>query len=185
MSPSRPAERVVSLVPSITEALAEARPEALVGVTNWCTHPAGLDVERVRGTKNPDLAAIRDLAPDVVIAHMEENRQLEVLRLRNAGINVWVSRIETVPEAFAAHDELFDQVLGWPRPAWLEEARPRWTGPLPPVTGRVAVPIWRAAALEVRDIETGSFLGRTVDQRGMEVNSARSWGGRHCLRWRA
>ena len=40
----RPPRRVVSLVPSLTEALAETVPERLVGATDWCTHPAGLDV---------------------------------------------------------------------------------------------------------------------------------------------
>ena len=57
----RPAARVVSLVPSITEALASVRRGAVVGATDWCTHPADLDDSleaRVRGTKNPDLAAI-------------------------------------------------------------------------------------------------------------------------------
>ena len=54
-----PAARVVSLVPSLTEALAVSAPDRLVGATDWCTHPADLDVTRVRGTKNPDLAAIR------------------------------------------------------------------------------------------------------------------------------
>jgi len=43
-----PARRVVSLVPSITEALATSRPEALVGATGWCTHPADLSVTRPR-----------------------------------------------------------------------------------------------------------------------------------------
>jgi ABC-type Fe3+-hydroxamate transport system substrate-binding protein len=69
-----PALRVVSLVPSITESLADAHPERLVGATDWCTHPAGLTVTRVRGTKNPNLATIRDLAPDLVVANKEENR---------------------------------------------------------------------------------------------------------------
>ena len=39
----KPAGRVVSLVPSITEALASVRREAVVGATDWCTHPADLD----------------------------------------------------------------------------------------------------------------------------------------------
>ena len=67
--------RIVSLVPSITEGLASVRPEALVGATDWCTHPADLDqhgVTRVRGTKNPDLATIRALQPDLVVANKEE-----------------------------------------------------------------------------------------------------------------
>jgi ABC-type Fe3+-hydroxamate transport system substrate-binding protein len=141
-----PATRVVSLVPSITEALASVRPEAVVGATDWCTHPADLDnygVIRVRGTKNPDLAAIRALAPDVVVANKEENRELDVRRLREAGIRVEVTDIETVPDAVAAYRHLFHDVLDWPRPAWLEQAEGLWCGPLPPVTRRVAVAIWR------------------------------------------
>lgn len=140
------ATRVVSLVPSITEAIAGVRPEAVVGATQWCTHPADLDrhgVVRVRGTKNPDVAAIVALRPDVVLTNREENRELDVRRLRAAGVRVWVSRIETVAEAFAAYDELFDDVLGWPRPAWLEQARELWLGPPSAVSRRVAIPIWR------------------------------------------
>ncbi|HWJ09641.1 MAG TPA: helical backbone metal receptor, partial [Nocardioides sp.] len=67
-----PPTRIVSLVPSITEALATDAPDRLVGATEWCTHPADLDVTRVRGTKNPDLAAIRALSPDLVVANKEE-----------------------------------------------------------------------------------------------------------------
>ncbi|MEV6816936.1 helical backbone metal receptor, partial [Micromonospora sp. NPDC051296] len=32
--------RVVSLVPSLTEAVAVTRPGLLVGATDWCSHPA-------------------------------------------------------------------------------------------------------------------------------------------------
>jgi ABC-type Fe3+-hydroxamate transport system substrate-binding protein len=138
-----PLTRVVSLVPSITEALAGARPEALVGATDWCTHPEGLEVTRVRGTKNPDLAAIRALRPDLVVANKEENRELDVRRLRDAGVRVEVTEIESVPQAVAAYHHLFDRVLGWDRPSWLAEAERLWCGALPPVTRRVVVPVWR------------------------------------------
>src|SRR3954464_10703968 len=132
----RSVSRVVSLVPSITEALASVRREAVVGATDWCTHPADLDetIEaRVRGTKNPDLDAIRALRPDVVIANREENRELDVRRLRESGVRVEVTRIETVPEAVATYQHLFDDVLGWPRPAWLAEVDALWCGPVPEV----------------------------------------------------
>ena len=82
--PRRP-QRLVSLVPSLTEALAATVPERLVGATDWCTHPADLSVARVRGTKNPDRAAIAALAPDLVVANQEENRRTDVERLRAAG----------------------------------------------------------------------------------------------------
>ncbi|MBV6726398.1 helical backbone metal receptor [Nocardioides daeguensis] len=138
-----PARRIVSLVPSITEALAADVPDRLVGATQWCTHPADLAVVRVRGTKNPDLAAIRALAPDLVVANQEENRELDVRRLRDAGVAVWVTAIETVPQALTSLARLYDEALGHPAPPWLEQARARWSGPLPAERGRVAVPVWR------------------------------------------
>ncbi|CAN5331894.1 helical backbone metal receptor [soil metagenome] len=135
--------RVVSLVPSITEAVAMDRPEALVGATDWCTHPADLAVTRVRGTKNPDLQAIRRLAPQLVIANKEENRALDVARLREAGIPVWVTDVESVPQALESLGRLYAEALGWGRPDWLSEASEMWSRPVGRQRGRVAVPIWR------------------------------------------
>ncbi len=137
-----PAARVVSLVPSLTEALATSARGVLVGATDWCTHPADLDVARVRGTKNPDLAAIRALSPDLVVANQEENRELDVRRLRDAGVPVWVTRIETVPESLSSMSRLFGEALGMTDPSWLTAAQSLWATPLEPRL-RVAVPIWR------------------------------------------
>ena len=137
-----PATRVVSLVPSLTEALAASAPGVLVGATDWCTHPGDLDVARVRGTKNPDLAAIRALEPDLVVANQEENRELDVRRLRDAGVAVWVTRIETVEESLASMSRLLTTALCLADPPWLVEARRLWTTPAAPRLA-VAVPIWR------------------------------------------
>ena len=160
----RNVRRVVSLVPSITEALASVRREAVVGATDWCTHPADLDTtleQRVRGTKNPNLATIRELAPDLVIANHEENRELDVRRLRESGIEVHVTQIETVPEAVETFEHLFDHVLGWERPDWLAEAERLWCGPTPPVSQRVAIAIWRDPWMVVgRDTFTGDLVRR-------------------------
>ncbi|SDE18461.1 helical backbone metal receptor [Nocardioides lianchengensis] len=158
-------DRVISLVPSITEALASVRPDALVGATDWCTHPADLVVRRVRGTKNPDLAAIRDLAPDLVVVNREENRELDVRRLREAGVRVHVTVIETVPQAVEAFEELFDDVLGWARPEWLATARDLWCGPLPPVRRRAAIPIWRDPWMVVG---ARTFTGDLARRLGLE-----------------
>ena len=139
----RPPRRVISLVPSLTEALAVTVPERLVGATDWCTHPAGLDVPRVRGTKNPDRAAIAALEPDLVVCNREENRRLDVDRLRAAGLPVWVTVIESVDEALTSMRRLFGEVLDVGTPAWLADAERQWAQP-PAGTGqRVAVPIWR------------------------------------------
>ena len=156
-----PAARVVSLVPSLTEALAATRREALVGATDWCTHPADLDVQRVRGTKNPDVRRIVDLAPDLVVANQEENRELDVRRLRDAGVPVWVTVVRTVPEALASMHRLFTEGLGWGVPGWLAEASAAWTGPLPAVRTKVAVPIWRDPWMVIgRDTFAGDLLRR-------------------------
>jgi len=139
---------VVSLVPSLTEAVAVSAPGRLVGATDWCTHPAGLAVTRIRGTKNPERARIAALAPDLVIANREENRKLDVARLREAGLAVWVTVIESVPEALASLRRLLTGPLGLDTPGWLAATERAWAGPAPRPWSdrpgrRVAVPVWR------------------------------------------
>ncbi len=143
LSLTSPPQRVVSLVPSLTEALAVTVPSRLVGATDWCTHPPGLDVPRVRGTKNPNRAAITALSPDLVVANREENRRHDVERLRAAGIPVWVTEIETVDAALRSLRRLFTEVLSVPEPEWLQSAATEWSNPasLPPL--RTVVPVWR------------------------------------------
>jgi ABC-type Fe3+-hydroxamate transport system substrate-binding protein len=99
--PRAPA-RLVSLVPSLSETLWWWHlADQLVGVTDWCVAPPSAypGAVRVRGTKNPDVAAIVELAPDLVIANEEENRELDVQRLREAGVPVYVTRVRTVEGA--------------------------------------------------------------------------------------
>ncbi len=156
-----PALRVVSLVPSLTEALAATCPDRLVGATDWCTHPAGLDVARVRGTKNPDLGAVAALRPDLVVANKEENRELDVRRLRARGIPVWVTEIETVPKAVSSIRRLLAEALEVAEPGWLGEAEDAWCGPVPAPSARAAVPVWRDPWMVVgRPTFTADLLAR-------------------------
>ena len=94
--------RLVSLVPSLSEVLWWWHlADALVGVTDWCVAPPNAfhSARRLRGTKNPDTAAIVDLAPDLVVANDEENRELDVRRLREAGVAVYVTKVRRVDDA--------------------------------------------------------------------------------------
>ncbi|QKE85975.1 cobalamin-binding protein [Arthrobacter sp. NEB 688] len=171
-----PARRVVSLVPSLTEALAATCPDRLVGATDWCTHPADLDVGRVRGTKNPDLAAVAALAPDLVVANKEENRELDVRRMRERGLAVWVTDIETVPQSLASMARLLTEALEVPEPGWLGEARAAWAGPVPAATARVVVPVWRDPWMVVgRPTFTADLLARC----GYEVVGGAAGTGRY------
>jgi iron complex transport system substrate-binding protein len=92
--------RIVSLCPSITESLAAlGLAESLAGVTRYCIHPreALAGVPRVGGTKNPDLAAIRALGPDLVFCNSEENREEDISALKRE-FPVDVSHPRTVGE---------------------------------------------------------------------------------------
>jgi ABC-type Fe3+-hydroxamate transport system substrate-binding protein len=140
---TRPPQRIVSLVPSLTEALAVSVPGRLAGATDWCTHPADLDVRRVRGTKNPDRAAIIALRPDLVVANREENRRHDVEHLRAAGIPVWVTEIETVGAALDSLRRLFTDVLAVPVPGWIRAAASEWSRPPALPALRTVVPVWR------------------------------------------
>jgi ABC-type Fe3+-hydroxamate transport system substrate-binding protein len=143
VSLTAPPQRIVSLVPSLTEALAVTVPGRLAGATDWCTHPAGLDVPRVRGTKNPDRAAIAALRPDLVVANREENRRHDVELLRAAGIPVWVTEIETVDAALRSLRRLFTDVLSVAEPEWIRSAAAEWSGPPALPALRTVVPVWR------------------------------------------
>jgi ABC-type Fe3+-hydroxamate transport system substrate-binding protein len=156
-----PVRRVVSLVPSLTESVASVDPTALVGATDWCTHPADLDVRRIRGTKNPNLAEILALQPDLVLANKEENRRTDIQRLRTAGIPVWVTDIQTVDQAFDSLGRLFTKALGWDEPSWLPEARIAWAPPPSRPDLDVAIPIWRDPWMVVgRSTFTGDLARR-------------------------
>jgi hypothetical protein len=172
---TRPVRRVVSLVPSLTESVAATRPAALAGATIWCTHPAGLDVPRVRGTKNPDLAAIARLAPGLVLANQEENRRVDVERLRAAGIPVWVTVIRTLDEAFTALRRMFREALGWPEPAWLGEAERAWRPPAPGPPLRAVIPVWRDPWMVVG---SATFTGDVAERLGLR-NVYRDHEGRY------
>ncbi|MGW5863807.1 helical backbone metal receptor [Streptomyces sp. NPDC055239] len=156
--------RVVSLVPSLTEAVAVSVPGALVGATEWCSHPDDLDdlgVVRVGGTKNPDVPRIIGLAPDLVIANEEENREPDLAELRAAGVEVLVTEVRDLPGAFRELARVL-AACGAGRPGWLDEAETAWARlPSPEARLSAVVPIWRRPWMVLgRDTFAGDLLRR-------------------------
>jgi len=156
--------RIASLVPSLTEAIGETDVTRLVAATDWCTHPAGLDVPRIRGTKNPDVEAVVALAPDLVLASQEENRPADLDALRAAGLAVYVTDIRTVDGGLDSLGRMLSACgfgPGDPVP-WLDEARALWAAlPEPARRRRAVVPIWRRPWMACgADTFTGAVLAR-------------------------
>jgi ABC-type Fe3+-hydroxamate transport system substrate-binding protein len=159
-APPRPPRRIVSLVPSLSEAVAVTAPGLLVGATDYCTHPAGLDVPRVGGSKYPSVAAVLELTPDLVLANEEENRAEDVEALRAAGIPVWVTAPRTLAQAFTSLGRMLAACdLG--RPQWWDEARRAWAPTFDgaPPRARALVPVWRRPWIALgRDTFAGDVL---------------------------
>jgi ABC-type Fe3+-hydroxamate transport system substrate-binding protein len=161
-----PPRRVVSLVPSLTETIAVSAPGLLAGATDYCTHPAELEVARVGGSKYPDLERVRSLGPDLVLANAEENRLSDVDSLRAGGIPAWVTAPTTLAGAFTSLRRMLAACGVDPAPAWLDEARRAWSstydGSRPARTA--VVPIWRRPWMVLGE---GTFAGDVLRQLGV------------------
>lgn len=96
-----PPKRIVSVVPSQTELLADlGLADRVVGITKFCIHPDTWfrSKARVGGTKTLNLDKIRMLQPDLIIANKEENNREQIEELA-AEFPVWISDIRTLGEA--------------------------------------------------------------------------------------
>ncbi|WP_456427383.1 ABC transporter substrate-binding protein [Rhodocaloribacter sp.] len=103
LSLDAPPRRIVSLVPSQTELLADlGLDEEVAGVTRFCIHPEGWKARKriVGGTKNVNLERVRALAPDLILANLEENTRADVEAL-DAFAPVFVTDVRDVPGAAA------------------------------------------------------------------------------------
>ena len=106
-----PPQRVVSLVPSLTESLFDLDlGDRLIAITDYCTRPADKvqRLPRVGGTKTPDVARIIELQPDLVLLNDEENRREDAEALQAAHIPIWVTGPRSVFEALNVLWNLMD-----------------------------------------------------------------------------
>jgi ABC-type Fe3+-hydroxamate transport system substrate-binding protein len=104
-----PPRRIISLVPSLTEALfVFGLDDEVVGVTNFCVEPraAVTAKAKVGGTKTLDVPRLLSLKPDLVVASAEENRKEDILALIEAGVKVFVTLPTTVAEAIDLLEQL-------------------------------------------------------------------------------
>ena len=111
--------RIVSLVPSVTELLAQwDLVQRMAGRTTFCVEPAWIrrTVPALGGTKDPDIPGILAQRPDLVILEKDENTREAAESLRAAGIPIHVLEIRSVADVKRSLVEL-GQLLGVPEQA--------------------------------------------------------------------
>lgn len=152
---SGPPRRIVSLVPSQTELLAAlGLDEEIVGVTRFCTHPAGWARRKatVGGTKNARVDDILALEPDLVLGNKEENTA-ELVEALSPHVPVYVTDVSDLPGALhmmSAVGALVDRAVAATRlveeiRAGFERLAEEVRGPAIPV----AYLIWRGPYMTV------------------------------------
>jgi ABC-type Fe3+-hydroxamate transport system substrate-binding protein len=143
------ARRVVSLVPSVTETLL-AWGITPLAVTRFCEAPG---VQTVGGTKNPDVAAIAHLSPDLVVMDKEENRSTDAEALQALGLVVHATHVRSLDDVAQTLAELAAALdCPAPDPSTLDMGQE--AGPRP----RAWVPIWRRPWMSISAATYGSTL---------------------------
>jgi iron complex transport system substrate-binding protein len=108
---TKPAQRIVSLAPSVTEMLfGLGLGDRIVGATDHCDFPPeAKKIPRVGGLGRPNVERLLSLAPDIVIATDLERKDLaEALRLD--GLRVLELKIGNFAELFDAERKIGDAV---------------------------------------------------------------------------
>jgi ABC-type Fe3+-hydroxamate transport system substrate-binding protein len=106
--------RIVSLVPSLTELVCDlGLTSELVGRTGFCIHPREIlkPIPKVGGTKDVNLARLRELAPTHVIVNIDENRRDCVAEIAEFVPHVIVTH-PCVPEDNLTVFRLFGAIFG-------------------------------------------------------------------------
>lgn len=173
MTDLRAPRRIVSLVPSLTETLiAFGCADRIVGRTRYCVQPSGVveGIETVGGTKNPDIARILALEPDLVVLNKEENRREDGEALIAKGVPVLVTHPRSVEEAAAMLEDLGRAVGASEQAAALADdcrralaraqAHARARAPI-----RVFCPIWRDPWMTFR---SSTYVGSMLATVGLQ-----------------
>lgn len=146
--------RVVSLVPSVTETLV-AWGAPPIACTRFCEQPG---LVTVGGTKNPDVAAVVALQPDLVVMDEEENRRPDYDAMVSAGLSVHVLAIRSLDDVRGQLSTLAERLrLGVELPEMPKAL---------PLRARALVPIWRRPWMLLGEPTYGASL---LEQVGVAV----------------
>ena len=144
--PDQGPARIVSLVPSVTELLVQWGLAArLAGRTAFCVEPKWIraTVPSVGGTKNPDIARIVSLRPDLVILERDENTLAAAQALQAEGLRLLVLEVGSLEDCLEAY-RVLGEAVGAPQAGQARaEALKALIEPRPPVGPRTLTLIWK------------------------------------------
>ena len=172
MSPATAAPRVVSLVPSVTETLVTWGVPP-VACTRFCERP---ELPHVGGTKDPDVAAVAALRPDLVVLCEEENRREDADALAAAGLVTAALSIDGLADVAPAM-RMLAALVGIdpgrvPALPGTEDVAPDRD---PPPRLRAFVPIWKRPWMSLAGGTYGSSLLAAIGVANVFADAGRRY----------
>lgn len=109
----KPAERIISLAPSLTELVyAAGAGSRLIGVVEYSDYPASADSLPVVGRFDGlDIERILELKPDLIVAWQSGNPKSSITQLKNLNLKVYVAEPKNL-SSIASHIEKLSVLTG-------------------------------------------------------------------------
>jgi ABC-type Fe3+-hydroxamate transport system substrate-binding protein len=167
--PVWPPQRIVSIVPSQTELLADLGLEnEVAGITKFCVHPRNWfeSKPRIGGTKTVNFEKIAALKPDLIIGNKEENERAQIEQLA-AQYPLWMSDVATLEDAYDMIAKLGELVgKNVEAQKLIEQIKNSFAvHRVPPTVSRVAYFIWRKPYMVAGG---GTFIDEMLRIAGFE-----------------
>ena len=164
---STPAQRIVSLAPSITELLFDLGAGGqVVGRTSYCRYPpAALAVPSVGDGLNPNVEAIVDRNPDLVVLYRSPHTEAAARQLEALGVRTLVLRHDRLQDIARTAQELGQATGHTVAGAAIAHTIDSALAAPPPVDlhARVAVVVWDNPPIVIGG---GSYLDQLVRLAG-------------------
>lgn len=168
---AKPARRVVSLAPSVTEILYAVGSDAeIVGVTTFCDYPPQAKLKPKVGSSTPNLEAILGLKPDLVVGNKDFIRPDVLAKLEQLRVAVFLLSPKTA-EDILGHITTVGRLVGREKEARgvVQGLRDRLSGIRQRTASAKRVRVFYVVNTDpLISVGTGSFIHQMLDLAGGE-----------------
>ncbi|MYC90394.1 MAG: ABC transporter substrate-binding protein [Gemmatimonadetes bacterium] len=175
-----PARRVFSLIPSLTESVTALDAGVLIARTRFDRAPELAHLPSLGGTIQPNLEALADLEPDLVITWADANQRSFGDRAEALGIPVYRAEVETIA-AVRSHLRRLGTLLGRAEraEALIDSLDHALTGVAASVRGRERVAVYYSVWHDPpQTTGPGTFIDEVIEHAGgrnIFADATRSW----------